>query len=80
MTARQGEQTHSVKVLNFNFLKGFFIMKPIEIIFSSVVLGLMAFAIFGGFCDLLTRKESFLILGVGAVLTILPQLTKRQLT
>ena len=55
-------------------------MKPIEIIFSSVVLGLMAFAVFGGFCDLLTRKESFLILGVGAVLAILPQVTKRQLT
>lgn len=55
-------------------------MKPIKIIFSSVVLGLMAVAIFGGFCDLLTRKESFLILGVGAAFAVLPQLTKRQLT
>ena len=52
-------------------------MKPIEIIFSSVVLGLMAFAVFGGFCDLLTTKESISMLGVGAVVSILPQLSKK---
>ena len=55
-------------------------MKPSGIIFSSVVLGLMAFAIFGGFCDLLTRNESISILCVGAVFALLPQLTKKQLT
>ena len=79
MTARQGEQTHSVNFLILIFLKGLFIMKPIEIAFSSVVLGLIAFAVFGGFCDLLTSKESASILCVGAVLSVLPQLSKRHL-
>jgi len=55
-------------------------MKPIEIAFSSVLLGLMAFAVFGGFCDLLSTKESPLILCVGAVVALLPQLTKKNLT
>ena len=53
-------------------------MKPIEIIFSSVVLGLMVVAIFGGFFDLLTAKESVSILCVVAALAMQPQLTKRQ--
>jgi hypothetical protein len=54
-------------------------MKPIEIALCSVILAVMALAVFGGFSDLLTARESASLMCVGAALAVLPQLSRKLL-